>query len=458
MTTALEQMLASIKPAAVSDAVWGPWITASTNGSCAGCGREYDIFAQVRTDGAGGWLAECCGHNQVSATPAPVVAPNPLGAMLAAVKAAPPAAPTAPRQPRTLTDLILMAQPAQDPPPQQAPEPPQSTLNTVLSIVGSAVANAPAGAANPNQPLGHVFQQAQAQRARPAESGTEAARPGEPLGAPPASTVHLIRGVLMDFEASRPRTMQKALGPSELGTPCQAQIARKLMGSPRVPVTEPTWAPWQGTCIHAGMEDVLAFHNAQLGYQRWLPEDRLTVDDGDPTYGIDPIAGSGDAFDLDTCTVVDWKYVGKTALEKLDRGLRMGKPPWEQVSPEYRVQAHLYGYGHARKGRTVKWVRLVLLARDYQYDKSREWTEAYNPDIAMMAIHRYYQTHDLVAELGVAKNPEAITQVPTAASRDACKWCPFYRPGQSTSWAGCQGDRSPEKSGEIAMRGLIEAA
>ncbi|GIE84589.1 hypothetical protein [Actinoplanes regularis] len=216
---------------------------------------------------------------------------------------------------------------------------------------------------------------------------------GLPPAGPPPSTVRELRQVLISYEASRPRSMQRELGPSELGTPCQQQIGRKLAGAPRKPIDAPTWAPFQGTAVHASMEDVVAHWNKQLGRERWLAEDRLVVTPSAPNTGGRPdypsVAGSGDAFDQDHDMVVDWKHVGKTALEKLDRALRMGKPTAEQVSPEYRTQGHLYGLGHKAKGRPVRYVRLVLLARDYDYDKSREWTEPYDEEIALAAIGRY---------------------------------------------------------------------
>lgn len=255
---------------------------------------------------------------------------------------------------------------------------------------------------------------------------------------PPPSTITELRRVLIDFEAQRPRSMQRRLGPSELGTPCQQQIARKLAGAPRQPITEPTWAPFQGTAVHASMEDVVAYWNAQLGRTRWLAEDDLEADPG--MEGVEKIAGHGDAFDTDWGMVVDWKYVGTTALEKLRTAKRMGKPAAEQVSAEYRVQGHIYGLGHERKGRRVKFVRLVLLARSWKYDDSDEWTEPYDPAIAHTAIARYYATHDLLAALDVTANPDFIAAVPATPGPDACKWCPFNRPGKPTDWGGCAGD------------------
>lgn len=277
---------------------------------------------------------------------------------------------------------------------------------------------------------------------------------------PPPSTVRELRDVLIDFEASRPRTLQRELGPSELGTPCAQQIARKLSGAPRRPITEPTWAPFQGTAVHASMEDVVAFWNRRLGRERWLAEDRLTVTQAAPNTGGRPdypaVAGNGDAFDTDYGMVVDWKHVGKTALEKLGRGKRMGKPTAEQVSAEYRTQAHLYGLGHAAKGRPVRYVRLVLLARDYSYDKSDEWTEPYDEELALAAVGRYWDIWNLVHDLGGPNAGPLITVVPAAPGKDACKWCPFYRPGQPTGWDGCAGDRAPDVHIAKATAGLIE--
>jgi hypothetical protein len=100
----------------------------------------------------------------------------------------------------------------------------------------------------------------------------------------PPSTIAELRNILIGYEAARPRSMQRELGPSELGTPCQQQIARKLAGAPRRPITEPTWAPFQGTAVHASMEHVVAYWNTQLGRERWLAEDRLIVDPGPGHY------------------------------------------------------------------------------------------------------------------------------------------------------------------------------
>ncbi len=238
-----------------------------------------------------------------------------------------------------------------------------------------------------------------------------------------------MRDVLADLDASRPRSMQIALGPSELGTPCQRQLGMKLGHVPRrLPDSRPSWAPMQGTAIHGLMEEALRFHNQQLGRERWIIEKRVHMDA--------EISGSGDAFDTDTGTVVDWKHVGVTALREVKRKTI---PNELLVKPDYRTQAHLYGYGHERAGRTVHWVRLVFLARSHDYDDSAEWTEAYDPDIAIRALDRYYATQDLLTALNVAANPAMWAVVPAAPGK-ACSWCPFRRMGGPADGTGCPGD------------------
>lgn len=252
----------------------------------------------------------------------------------------------------------------------------------------------------------------------------------------PASTVAEMRDVLTSLDASRPRSQQATLGPSELGTPCQRQIAMKLAGVPRqLPDARPPWAPMQGTAMHTLMEEALRHHNAELGRERWLVEQRLTIHPG--VGGDDPgIHGHGDAYDQDWGMVIDWKYVGVTTLRKVKRSTVDNR---ELVSQDYRIQAHLYGYGHARAGRDVRWVRLVMLARSHSYDDSAEWTEAYRPEIAIWAINRYYATADLLTQMALADNPGLWPAIP-ATPGQSCDWCPFRRPGGPADGTGCPGN------------------
>jgi len=260
---------------------------------------------------------------------------------------------------------------------------------------------------------------------------------------PPPSTLAEMKDALTRYENSRPRTTQTTLGPSELGTPCDRQIALKLAGVQRHERGLP-WAPMCGTAVHGLMEQVLHAENARLGRERWIIEQKVQLDD--------ELSGHGDAFDTDWGMVVDWKYTGTTARRK---AARKTVPNSELVSVEYRTQAHLYGYGHQRAGRDVRFVRLVLLARSHDYSESVEWTEPYDEAIAVSAMTRFYAIRDAVINTNAAHYPEALIAVP-AAPGEACKWCPFQRVtppgGKHVDGTGCAGNTEAHANVELFFR------
>lgn len=245
---------------------------------------------------------------------------------------------------------------------------------------------------------------------------------------PPPSTLVEIESALGRYEASRPRSVQRTLGPSELGTPCRRQIALKLAGVQRHERGGLPWAPMCGTAVHSLMESVLEAENERLGRPRWIIEETVRLDD--------ELSGHGDAFDTDHGLVVDWKYTGTTARRKASR---KSVPNADLVSREYRVQAHLYGLGHANAGRRVEWVRLVMLARSHDFRESVEWTERYDESIALDAMTRFYATRDEVTNMDGARFPERLAAI-EATPGEACKWCPFQRPGAEVDATGCVGN------------------
>ena len=43
---------------------YGPWFPARFGGTCDGCGEHrFEAGDRIRSDGEGGWLAECCGED-----------------------------------------------------------------------------------------------------------------------------------------------------------------------------------------------------------------------------------------------------------------------------------------------------------------------------------------------------------------------------------------------------------
>jgi len=251
-------------------------------------------------------------------------------------------------------------------------------------------------------------------------------------GRPPPSTLNELAAVLTDYDRSRPRSLQHQLGPSELGTRCAAQIARKLAGCPTRPAGVP-WAPLQGEAVHSLMEKVVAHWNTRCGYTRWLSEQHLHLDA--------ELTGRCDAYDCDHEMVVDWKHAGKSTITKVTTAQKTGKPTRVQIRQDYRVQAHLYGLAYERAGRPVRWVRLVFLAREASYRGSAEWTERYIPEVGLAALDRYYQVVEAVGRLPLADDRDRIADIP-ATPGDGCYFCPFRRDGQSADWGGCPGTSS----------------
>lgn len=268
----------------------------------------------------------------------------------------------------------------------------------------------------------------------------------------PTSTVAELGHVLIAYDASRPRSKQTNLGPSELGHPCDQQIVRKIAGLPRRPVTAPAWAPLQGTAMHAQMEHVVAYWNQAVGYRRWYAEDELVVDVG--TRTVPPIIGAGDAYDRDYDMVVDWKLVGVSTLNKVRQAQQRQLDLDKQVPAQYRKQAHLYGYGHLRKGRAVQYVRLVFLARTHKYADSLEWTEPFDVDTALDCITRYHELYDLAMALDIANKPEGLTLINKDTSD--CDFCPFRNPTANSAEQGCRGDEAKAAKQVAALtEGLI---
>ena len=136
--------------------------------------------------------------------------------------------------------------------------------------------------------------------------------------ASPESPRSFVASIIRDHSASRPRNMQRAVGPS--GSVRRATgTGYGILGTERVNDPDPL-ASWIGTASHASMEQALA------GSDDWVTEIATELDG----YGI---VGTADAYHRPTRTVVDWKFVGQSSLTKYK-----ANGPGRQ----YRTQAHLY--------------------------------------------------------------------------------------------------------------------
>jgi len=223
------------------------------------------------------------------------------------------------------------------------------------------------------------------------------------------------------YDASRPRSMQRHLGPSEIGSPCTRQLAYKLAGVEPVNETADPWFPIIGTAVHAWLAAALDWY--QYNYlgctpddPRFLIENRVQVD----SEGGYSTSGSTDVFDLKYRRVIDWKIVGTTTMRKVTK---------EGPGQQYRVQGQTYGKGWAQRGLEPREVMICFLPRSNFLSRMQIHVEPYDPAVSEAAQQR-------LAAIDQLRQLMPIEQMPAG---DCTIWCPFYRPGVPLGDKSCPG-------------------
>lgn len=256
-------------------------------------------------------------------------------------------------------------------------------------------------------------------------------------GGDPALVGKELVHIITEAIANHPRSLQKVIGPSEVGHPCARRIGYKLLGAPDLnPNQGVPWKPFIGTAVHEKNESIFdrwnLDHDTGHGQERWLLEHRVNVGE----IGGVEVWGSADVYDRVTATVIDWKIVGPAPLKDYKR-----KGP----GPQYRSQAHLYGRGFVRAGLPVDTVMVVFLPRNDELDKAHIWHEPYSEQVALDALQRANGIHATTAALG----PQALPVLPTADAY--CYRCPFYRHGSIDLVQGCPGDDASRVAPQPAL-------
>jgi hypothetical protein len=241
-----------------------------------------------------------------------------------------------------------------------------------------------------------------------------------------------LRRVLEDYAARAPRTLQKHLGPSELGVMCDRQVAGKLAGLPATNHVADPWPSMRGTALHAYAADAFTWDNARYGYQRWAAEVKVVPH---PDH-----SGTADLYDAAELAVVDHKFLGESSMQKIRKA-----PP-----RKYFVQLLLYGLGYRNAGLPVN--RVVLAAYpatasslDALYVWEHETTyDGADGELLRTVWEQTARRKQQAAELLSRPDPAAwLRSVPadTGEDRDTeCYFCPFYRPQASRdAMYGCPG-------------------
>jgi CRISPR/Cas system-associated exonuclease Cas4 (RecB family) len=210
----------------------------------------------------------------------------------------------------------------------------------------------------------------------------------------------LLLHVLHARDASRDRSLQTEVGPSEIGG-CKRKVWYRLNAQPHTNENQSKLAAIMGTAIHAAIEDAIGALD---------PDGKEYLVETEVAYG--DMKAHVDLFVPSTGAVIDWK----TSKIK-----NLGYFP----SNQQRWQVQLYGYLLSKNGYEVKTVNLVAIARDGAEKDIKVHTEPYDETMAEAAL------------LWLA-NVKASTVLPEP-EKDAsfCKdYCQYY---DATEQMGCGG-------------------
>ena len=224
----------------------------------------------------------------------------------------------------------------------------------------------------------------------------------------PQFVVADLMSVINDTMDNHPRSLQKEIGPSQLGG-CIRSVVHTLAGDTAPGNGRRTgWLATIGTAVHEWSAKAFEHHplNQAVEQPRFLIEHRVCVGE----VGGRRIEGNADLFDIDSGTVVDWKVVGTQRLNWYrDHG------PGQQ----YRVQAHCYGRGFVDLGYVVHNVMIVFLPREKELQHYWMWSEPYTESVALDALSRVKGVLDLLELMGSSYDLAAL--YPPCGSY----WCPW---------------------------------
>jgi hypothetical protein len=240
-----------------------------------------------------------------------------------------------------------------------------------------------------------------------------------------------LRDVIVRQAHRQPRSVQRHLGPSELGAECDRQVVSKMCGEPVTNHVSDPWPSVVGTAVHAWLAEKFDNENRLNGRVRWLTEEKVMPH---PLY-----PGTSDVYDVAEQAVVDWKILGPTSLAKLQAA---DGPP-----QRYVIQLLLYAWGWRNHGFPVRRVAIAGLPRTApSLAEMYVWDRFLTPadDQAVIEILQLTEARRAVARM-VLGGQLPISQVKRTPGGDECYFCNFYRPetARDPSIPGCPGHSAP---------------
>jgi CRISPR/Cas system-associated exonuclease Cas4 (RecB family) len=215
----------------------------------------------------------------------------------------------------------------------------------------------------------------------------------------------LLLYVLHNKDASRSRSTQKQVGPSEIGG-CRRKVWYRLQGQPETNENQSKLAAIMGTAIHAAIEEAI---------QHIDPESKEYLVETEVAYG--DMKAHIDLFVPSTGAVIDWKTSKVKNLSYFP-------------SKQQRWQVQVYGYLLSKNGYEVKTVNLVAIARDGAEKDVKVHTEAYDEAIALEAFEWLNQV-------------KASDALPAPEKDESfCKdYCQYFDPTEEMGCGGLKKDR-----------------
>lgn len=201
------------------------------------------------------------------------------------------------------------------------------------------------------------------------------------------------------------RSLQKAIGPSEIGG-CRRRAWHRISHTPTQNDETLSMAAWMGTAIHKELERRLKRIDP-FGARFMLEQ----------SVGVGDLVGHVDCYDGDNREVIDWKTTTKRKLSSFP-------------SEQQRWQVQVYGYLMNANGYPVETVTLVGIPRDGNELDVKIHSEPYDRQVAEDALA---WLDEIIEWDDEPPEPE----MPVRFCRD---YCQFYNPDAMPDGSdGCGG-------------------
>lgn len=223
----------------------------------------------------------------------------------------------------------------------------------------------------------------------------------------PASALEMVLGSHIELGTiTSDRSLQTAIGASEVGYPCPRRLAYALSGAPVVNHGDPMRL-LVGTGVHLVLEEI--HHRLDRGAGRFRTE-LATV--------YRNVPGKADLLDTYLHLLLDWKTCSK---ERLAKYAKDGAPI------NHRVQIQIYAAGLRAAGYDIERVGVVFLPYDGALSQIHVWEASPDPTEADAAIDRLEGLR--------GKDPADVPAVPDRL----CAYCAHYNPRSTDLNRACPG-------------------